>query len=123
MQSLKSFASQIPIADVIVKSVLHLRQIRDIITDIKNENDMANEKDKTLKFELAESYFCTTQTGERLTFRCVGRTNKKITLKDKHYDKVVKVGIYANEQGIEFCYPLGKYVSKPVLMASNKVND
>ena len=57
---------------------------------------MANEKDKTLKFELAESYFCTTQTGERLTFRCVGRTNKKITLKDKHYDKVVKVGIYAS---------------------------
>ena len=85
------------------------------------KNDMANEKDKTLKFELAESYFCTTQTGERLIFRCIKRTNKKITLRDKHYDKVVKVGIYANEQGIEFCYPLGKYVSKPVLMASNKV--
>ena len=82
---------------------------------------MANEKDQTLKSELAEPYFCTTQTAERLSFRCVGRTTKKITLKDKHYDKVVKVGIYANEQGIEFCYPLGKYVSKPVLMASNKL--
>ena len=87
------------------------------------KNDMASEKDKTLKFELAESYFCTTQTGERLIFRCIKRTNKKITLKDKHYDKVVKVGINANEQGIEFCNPLRKYASKPVLMASNKVND
>ena len=82
---------------------------------------MANEKDKTLKFELAESYFCTTQTGERLSFRCVGRTNKKMTWKDKQYDEGVKGGIDANEQGSEFCDPLGKYVSKPVLIARNKV--
>ena len=36
MQSLKSFASQIPIADVIVKSVLHLQRITGVITDIKS---------------------------------------------------------------------------------------
>lgn len=81
---------------------------------------MANEKDKTLKFELAESYFCTTQTGERLTFRCIKRTNKKATFKDVHFDKVVRVGLYANDNGVEYCYPLGKYISKPVLFASNK---
>ena len=82
---------------------------------------MANEKDKTLKFELAESYFCTTQTGERLTFRCVGRTNKKITLKDKHYDKVGKCGIYAYYLGVEFCYPSKQYISKRVLMARKHI--
>ena len=84
---------------------------------------MANDKDKTLRFELAEFYFCINKMGERLVFRCIKRTNKKITLKDKYFGKVVTIGIYANEQGIEFCYPLGKYVSKPLLMASNKVND
>ena len=40
MQSLKSFASQIPIADAIVKSVLHLQRITGVITDIKAEVDM-----------------------------------------------------------------------------------
>ena len=84
---------------------------------------MANEKDKTLKFEITEEYTCKNHLGEVLTFLCVKRTPKKITLKDIHVGKQVKVGLYANEQGIEFCYPLGKYVSKPVLMASNKVND
>ena len=84
---------------------------------------MASEKDKTLKFELMEEYTCTNHLGEVLTFLCVKRTPKKITLKDIHFGKQVKVGLYANEQGIEFCYPLGRYTSKPVLMASNKVND
>ena len=84
---------------------------------------MANEKDKTLKFEIMEEYTCKNHLGEVLTFLCVKRTPKKITLKDIHFGKQVKVGLYANEQGIEFCYPLGKYVSKPVLMASNKAND
>ena len=83
---------------------------------------MANEKDKTLKFELMEEYTCTNHLGEVLTFLCLKRTPKKITLKDIHFGKQVKVGLYANEQGIEFCYPLGRYTSKPVLMASNKVN-
>lgn len=82
---------------------------------------MANEKDKTLKFELMEEYTCTNHLGEVLTFLCLKRTPKKITLKDIHFGKQVKVGLYANEQGIEFCYPLGRYTSKPVLMASNKV--
>ena len=82
---------------------------------------MANEKDKTLKFELMEKYTCTNQLGEVLTFLCVKRSQKKILLKDIHFGKQVKVGLYANEQGVEFCYPLGKYVSKPVLMASNPV--
>ena len=81
---------------------------------------MANEKDKTLKFELAESYFCTNSKGEHLTFRCIKRTNKIATFKDVHYDKVVRVGLYANDKGVEYCYPLGKYTSKPVLLASNK---
>ena len=84
---------------------------------------MANEKDKTLKFEVMEEYTCTNHLGEVLTFICVKRTPKKITLKDIHFGKQVKVGLYANEQGIEFCYPLGRYTSKPVLMASNKIND
>ena len=84
-------------------------------------NDMANEKDKTLKFEVMEEYTCKNHLGEVLTFLCLKRTPKKITLKDIHFGKQVKVGLYANEQGIEFCYPLGRYTSKPVLMASNKV--
>ena len=83
---------------------------------------MASEKDKTLKFELAESYFCINQTGERLTFRCIKRTNKIATFKDVHYNKVVRVGLYANDKGVEYCYPLGKYTSKPVLFSNNKVN-
>ena len=82
---------------------------------------MANEKDKTLKFEMMEEYTCKNHLGEVLTFICLKRTPKKITLKDIHFGKQVKVGLYANEQGIEFCYPLGRYTSKPVLMASNKV--
>ena len=82
---------------------------------------MANEKDKTLKFELMEEYTCKNHLGEVLTFICLKRTPKKITLKDIHFGKQVKVGLYANEQGIEFCYPLGRYTSKPILMASNKV--
>ena len=82
---------------------------------------MANEKDKTLKFEVMEEYTCKNHLGEVLTFLCLKRTPKKITLKDIHFGKQVKVGLYANEQGIEFCYPLGRYTSKPVLMASNKV--
>ena len=82
---------------------------------------MANEKDKTLKFEVMEEYTCKNHLGEVLTFLCVKRTPKKITLKDIDFGKQVKVGLYANEQGVAFCYPLGKYVSKPVLMASNKV--
>ena len=84
---------------------------------------MANEKDKTLKFEVMEEYTCKNHLGEVLTFLCLKRTPKKITLKDIHFGKQVKVGLYANEQGIEFCYPLGRYTSKPVLMASNKAND
>ena len=84
---------------------------------------MANEKDKTLKFEMMEEYTCKNHLGEVLTFICLKRTPKKITLKDIHFGKQVKVGLYANEHGIEFCYPLGRYTSKPVLMASNKVND
>ena len=84
---------------------------------------MANEKDKTLKFEVMEEYICKNHLGEVLTFLCLKRTPKKITLKDIHFGKQVKVGLYANEQGIEFCYPLGRYTSKPVLMASNKVED
>ena len=83
---------------------------------------MASEKDKTLKFEVMKEYTCKNHLGEVLTFLCVKRTPKKITLKDIHFGKQVKVGLYANEQGIEFCYPLGRYTSKPVLMASNKVN-
>ena len=83
---------------------------------------MANEKDKTLKFEIMEEYTCKNHLGEVLTFLCVKRTPKKITLKDIHFGKQVKVGLYANEQGIEFCYPLGRYTSKPILMASNKVD-
>ena len=83
---------------------------------------MANEKDKTLKFEIMEEYTCKNHLGEVLTFLCVKRTPKKITLKDIHFGKQVKVGLYANEQGIEFCYPLGRYTSKPILMASSKVN-
>ena len=83
---------------------------------------MANEKDKTLKFEMMEEYTCKNHVGEVLTFLCVKRTPKKITLKDIHFGKQVKVGLYANEQGIEFCYPLGRYTSKPILMASNKVD-
>ena len=82
---------------------------------------MANEKDKTLKFEIMEEYTCKNHLGEVLTFLCVKRTPKKITLKDIHFGKQVKVGLYANEQGIEFCYPLGRYTSKPILMASNKL--
>ena len=38
--NLKSFASRNPIADATVRNALHLRQIRDIITDIKAEVDM-----------------------------------------------------------------------------------
>ena len=83
---------------------------------------MANEKDKTLKFEMMEEYTCKNHLGEVLTFICLKRTPKKITLKDIHFGKQVKVGLYANEQGIEFCYPLGRYTSKPILMASNKVD-
>ena len=83
---------------------------------------MASEKDKTLKFEIMEEYTCKNHLGEVLTFICLKRTPKKITLKDIHFGKQVKVGLYANEQGIEFCYPLGRYTSKPVLMASSKVN-
>ena len=83
---------------------------------------MASEKDKTLKFEIMEEYTCKNHLGEVLTFLCVKRTPKKITLKDIHFGKQVKVGLYANEQGIEFCYPLGRYTSKPILMASSKVN-
>ena len=86
------------------------------------KNDMANEKDKTLKFEIMEEYTCKNHLGEVLTFICLKRTPKKITLKDIHFGKQVKVGLYANEQGIEFCYPLGRYTSKPILMASNKVD-
>ena len=88
----------------------------------KTKNDMANEKDKTLKFEIMEEYTCKNHLGEVLTFICLKRTPKKITLKDIHFGKQVKVGLYANEQGIEFCYPLGRYTSKPILMASNKVD-
>ena len=36
MQNLKGFASQILIAGATVKSVPHLRQITDVITDIKS---------------------------------------------------------------------------------------
>ena len=83
---------------------------------------MANDRDKEVRFELAESYFCTTQTGERLIFRCIKRTNKMATFKDVHFDKVVRVGLYANDKGVEYCYPLGRYTSKPVLFSDNKVN-
>lgn len=83
---------------------------------------MANDKEKEVRFELAESYFCINSKGEHLTFRCIKRTNKIATFKDVHYDKVVRVGLYANDKGVEYCYPLGRYTSKPVLFSDNKVN-
>ncbi|MGN0280782.1 MAG: hypothetical protein ACI4B3_00585 [Prevotella sp.] len=84
---------------------------------------MTSEQYKTIRFETAESYFATNSTGDKFIFRVVKRTNKKIMLRDKSYGKLVKVGIYSNDQGVEFCYPMGKRVSRPILLASNRIED
>lgn len=81
---------------------------------------MANEKDKTLRFEVGGRYTCTTNTGEILTFECYKRSPNFVRLRDVAYGKLVRAGLYATSDGIEYCYPLGRYTSKPVLLASNK---
>ena len=82
---------------------------------------MANEKEKESRFELYRCYFCQNSRGEQVTFRCIKRTYKTVTLKDVNFDKVVKVRMYENSEGVEYCYPMGRYISKPILFASNKV--
>ena len=84
---------------------------------------MTSEKNKTIKFISGESYFVTNYNGNRIIFRIVRRTPKFMVIRDTGFGKKTRVGIYANEQGVEYCYPVGKYASKPVLLASNKLNE
>lgn len=84
---------------------------------------MANEKDKTLRFEVGGRYNCTTNTGEILTFECYKRSPNFVRLRDVAYGKLVRAGVYATSDGVEYCYPLGRYTSKPMLFSNNKVNE
>lgn len=74
-------------------------------------------------FSVGGLYACRTGMGETLTFRCVSRTLRYVQLHDMAYGKDVKIGVFRTSDGIEYCYPLGRYLSKPVLFASNKLDE
>lgn len=72
---------------------------------------------ETGKFEVGLNYsmnfIC--DAGLHVTFKCIKRTGKTVTLQSKH-DKVTKK-LGTDSSGMEYIYPYGKYSMAPILRA------
>ena len=85
---------------------------------------MTNRKiQRTIVFEVGGRYECTTLTGDRIIFECYKRSNRFVWLRDTSYDRNASAGISVTSEGAEYCYPLGRYASRPILLAKNRLND